>query len=318
MLRAILPHKWHDIDLPLEGQESYVVYFNNNKSVSMLRLRENVEHVYGSKVLPLLGLLQPEEIPADQQQFEDECLRRLLIFSPNSSLEFAVALRSLPTIIREHRPLGLVVVDSLNTFSMFDYDLHKEVEQSSVVVDPKATSFVIQNKGLNTKKRKGRSFEPAVLAKCSEMIKDYWEEDKFPLIVTRVDNTSLSSVENLGRPRNKDIADLSLRENSGSMAAAVPEEKKDDGLVHPDVYPLIDLSLKKIETDQILVVADRQSRLYEQICGYAGFKRDRGGVLLISKASEELEYDVTVVMPKENTLYAELETLDQKRVKIAS
>ena len=234
-IRSILPRTWNDIDIQLGGQESFVIYFNNNKSVSMLRLRENLEHIYTNQILPLLSSSSFDP-SSDMQSFVAFCLTKLIILSPTTPYQLALAIRGLPSLIDKYRPLGLVIIDSLNSFFLFDYDLGDldPDRRSSITIDPKATTFEIKRKGIATKKRKSRTYNHSLFEICRDCLKKYWKEYKFPLIVTKVET------------------------NSGLFGEHKLKEDKENTEVEVGNL-IIDLNIKKIDSDQIMVISDNKS-----------------------------------------------------------
>jgi len=289
VIRAILPRRWQDTVIPLSGQESFVLYFDNNRSVSMLRLKENIEHLYRTQVVTVKGIKESEK---DLEEFLGSCLSRLIILQPTTAYQLALAIRSLPSLLKEYRPLGLVVVDSLNAFFLSDYDLKDDETErrSSIVIDPKANSFEIRRKGIATKKRRTRTFQHSLFDVCGFYLKRYWKENKFPLIVTKIETSSGLFSDHRHKEDLKETA-----EKAGTL--------------------IIDVNLKKIEAEQVMVIGDANSELFQQLKLNTGLKIDNC-ILLVSKSNEELEYNLLAVAPKHNTLYTELETLEQKRIKL--
>jgi len=300
-----LPREWRNIQIPGDGQNSYVLYFNNNKSVSMLRLRENIEHTYENSILPIIKLEGMENIAFDRNEFVEECLSRFIIISPNSSYEFAFGIRAIPSLIKQYRPIGLVIIDSINAFSLYDYEFHKEsndpTKNSSIILDPNATSFEIRAKGIGTKKRKSKAYEQNLYTNCCDFIKQYFEEYKYPMIITKIDNTSIAILDKklLESPKYEDTED----EKSNSFLKICP-------------YPALDMQLKRLENDQIIIISDHKCKLYEQALQTSKIINDQGFIVISKVPKEEQEFDILSLFPRENTLYVELQTIDRKKIKL--
>lgn len=291
VVSAILPRRWKEIDIPANGQESFVLYFDNNRLVSMLRLRENIEHIYRTQVV-LATNVSSSKLQTDLQDFLECCLSRLIILQPATPFQLALAIRSLPSLIKQYRPLGLVVVDSLNAFFLSDYDLRDDEAErrSSITIDPHANTFEIRRRGVATKKRKARTLQHSLFDICGFYLKKYWKEYKFPLIATKVETSSGLFADHRHKEELKETA-----EKTSTL--------------------IIDVNLKKIESEQVMVIGDNKSELFHQLKLNTGLKVDNC-ILLVSKSSENLEYDLLAVAPKNNSLYVELETLEQKRIKL--
>jgi len=109
LVNCILPKRWNGTDI--NGNESGVVYFDNDLHLSMPRLLAVMESRIRSSARNNRALTTD-----DIQQIALSSLHRLHIFNCKDLLQFLATLESLPILLESENNIKLLVVDSISCF----------------------------------------------------------------------------------------------------------------------------------------------------------------------------------------------------------
>lgn len=150
-MNATLPKEWGQGDLPKEipeGQELAVILLDIGSSFSVSKFAEKLRDFYSQNDLfsgndtsfnahatsqhskPKAGAcpsstaandLQAKAIDNDKSEFIKTVLKNLYIYECRDTVQFNLAVRSLPSFFRTNKNVGMVVVDGLQYIEVSEY-----------------------------------------------------------------------------------------------------------------------------------------------------------------------------------------------------